>query len=120
MCIRDSPGTDQFIQDHFNTVEIFVAIGGDGTISTVARNLINTEKILAIFPAGSGNGFSNETQFSKNLDELLEKIRTKNSRKIDTFTVNERLSINVSGTGFDGKVVKEFEKTTRGLSLIHI
>lgn len=108
------PGTDQFIQDHFNTVEIFVAIGGDGTISTVARNLINTEKILAIFPAGSGNGFSNETQFSKNLDELLEKIRTGNSRKIDTFTVNDRLSINVSGTGFDGKVVKEFEKTTRG------
>ncbi|WBV52664.1 diacylglycerol/lipid kinase family protein [Chryseobacterium gambrini] len=108
------PGTDQFIQDHFNTVDIFVAIGGDGTISTVARNLINTEKILAIFPAGSGNGFSNETQFSKNLDELLEKIKTKNSRKIDTFTVNDRLSINVSGTGFDGKVVKEFEKTTRG------
>ncbi len=108
------PGTDQFIQDHFNTVDIFVAIGGDGTISTVARNLIDTEKILAIFPAGSGNGFSNETQFSKNLDELLEKIKTKNSRKIDTFTVNERLSINVSGTGFDGKVVKEFEKTTRG------
>ncbi|UTX50974.1 YegS/Rv2252/BmrU family lipid kinase [Chryseobacterium sp. MA9] len=108
------PGTDEFIQAHFEEVDVFVAIGGDGTISTVAKNLINTEKILAIFPAGSGNGFSNETQFSKNLDELLEKIKTKNSRKIDTFTVNDRLSINVSGTGFDGKVVKEFEKTSRG------
>ncbi|WP_449399545.1 diacylglycerol/lipid kinase family protein [Chryseobacterium wanjuense] len=107
-------GTDDFIQKHFNDVDIFVAIGGDGTISTVARNLINTDKILAIFPAGSGNGFSNETQFSKNLDELLEKIKAKKSRKIDTFTVNGRLSINVSGTGFDGKVVKEFEKTNRG------
>ncbi|RLJ31962.1 YegS/Rv2252/BmrU family lipid kinase [Chryseobacterium sp. 7] len=107
-------GTDEFIKDHFDEVDIFVAIGGDGTISTVAKNLINTEKILAIFPAGSGNGFSNETQFSKNLDELLEKIKVKNSRKIDTFTVNDRLSINVSGTGFDGKVVKEFEKTSRG------
>ncbi len=108
------PGTDEFIKEHFENTDIFVAIGGDGTISTVAKNLINTEKILAIFPAGSGNGFSNETQFSKNLDELLEKLKAKKSRKIDTFTVNDRLSINVSGTGFDGKVVKEFEKTNRG------
>lgn len=108
------PGTEEFIQKHFSDTDIFVAIGGDGTISTVAKNLINTDKILAIFPAGSGNGFSNETQFSKNLDELLEKLKQKKSRKIDTFTVNDRLSINVSGTGFDGKVVKEFEKTDRG------
>ncbi|MDF2551233.1 MAG: diacylglycerol kinase [Chryseobacterium sp.] len=108
------PGTDEFIQKHFSDIDIFVAIGGDGTISTVAKNLIDTEKILAIFPAGSGNGFSNETQFSKNLDELIEKLNHRKSRKIDTFTVNERLSINVSGTGFDGKVVKEFEKTDRG------
>lgn len=107
-------GTDDFIQDNFQNIDIFVAIGGDGTISTIARNLIGTSKILAIFPAGSGNGFSNETNFRKNLDELLEKIKANKSRKIDTFTVNDKLSINVSGTGFDGKVVKEFEKTSRG------
>nr|WP_162031753.1 YegS/Rv2252/BmrU family lipid kinase [Chryseobacterium potabilaquae] len=109
-------GTNDFIRNHFDNIDIFVAIGGDGTISTVARNLINTDKVLAIFPAGSGNGFSTETQFNRNLDELIEKINTKKSRKIDTFTVNGQLSINVSGTGFDGKVVKEFEKTTRGFT----
>lgn len=107
-------GTDDFIKQHFKDVDVFVAVGGDGTISTVAKSIINTEKILAIFPAGSGNGFSNETKFNKNLDELLSKISKGETRKIDTFTVNERLSINVSGTGFDGKVVKEFEKTDRG------
>ena len=113
-------GTDEFIHKHFSDTDIFVAIGGDGTISTVAQNLINTEKILAIFPAGSGNGFSNETQFSKNLDELLEKLNQRKSRKIDTFTVNgKRLSINVSGTGFDGKVVKEFEKNKSGFKKLH-
>ena len=107
-------GTDRFIEDHFRDTEIFVAIGGDGTIASVARKIIHTDKILAIFPAGSGNGFSNETNFSKNLDDLLLKLNARKSRKIDTFTVNGRLSINVSGTGFDGKVVKEFEKTKRG------
>ena len=107
-------GTENFINENFEKTEIFVAIGGDGTISSVAQKLINTEKILAIFPAGSGNGFSNETNFHKNLDELLHKIQAGKSRKIDTFTVNGHFSINVSGVGFDGKVVKEFEQTSRG------
>lgn len=107
-------GTENFIKEHFEDTDIFVAAGGDGTISSVAKCLINTDKTLAIFPAGSGNGFSNETNFHKNVDDLLEKIKANQSRYIDTFTVNDRLSINVSGTGFDGKIVKEFEKTSRG------
>ncbi|MBP6575873.1 MAG: NAD(+)/NADH kinase [Chryseobacterium sp.] len=106
--------TDTFIDEHWNDVDVFVAVGGDGTISTVAKKLINSEKILAVFPAGSGNGFSNETNFSKNITLLLDKIKNEKFREIDTFTVNEHFSINVSGTGFDGKVVKEFEKTNRG------
>lgn len=115
--ISDSvKGTWDFIDENFSSTDIFVAVGGDGTISTVAQKLINTGKILAVFPAGSGNGFSNETKFSKNLDELLEKIKGAKLKQIDTFTVNGMLSINVSGTGFDGKVVKEFEKTSRGFA----
>ena len=106
--------TDTFIDEHWNDVDVFVAVGGDGTISTVAKKLINSEKILAVFPAGSGNGFSNETNFSKNITLLLDKIKNEKFREIDTFTVYEHFSINVSGTGFDGKVVKEFEKTNRG------
>lgn len=106
--------TDDFIDKNWSNIDVFVAVGGDGTISTVAKKLINSQKILAVFPAGSGNGFSRETHFSKNISLLLDKIKNEKFREIDTFTVNEHFSINVSGTGFDGKVVKEFEKTNRG------
>ncbi len=106
--------TEEFIRRNWNDVDIFVAVGGDGTISVVAQKLINTEKILAVFPAGSGNGFSNENNFNKNLAVLLKKIERQQFKEIDTFTVNGHFSINVSGTGFDGKVVKKFEKTSRG------
>jgi len=106
--------TDIFIEVNWHQVDVFVAVGGDGTISTVAKKLINSDKILAVFPAGSGNGFSNENNFSKNISLLLAKINNEKFREIDTFMVNDHFSINVSGTGFDGKVVKEFEKTNRG------
>ncbi|RRQ45552.1 diacylglycerol/lipid kinase family protein [Chryseobacterium sp. SC28] len=106
--------TSHFIDQHWENIDVFVAVGGDGTISGVAQKLINSEKILAVFPAGSGNGFSNENNFTKNISTLLNKIKKGKFREIDTFSVNGHFSINVSGTGFDGKVVKEFEKTNRG------
>ncbi|AQX49088.1 diacylglycerol kinase [Elizabethkingia meningoseptica] len=116
MISKSIEDTHRFIDENFDSTEVFVAVGGDGTISTVAQKLINTDKILAVFPAGSGNGFSNETNFTKNIDALLQKIKQKKFHKIDTFTVNGNLSINVSGTGFDGEVIKKFEKTSRGFT----
>ena len=106
--------TEDFIKENFEKIEVFVAIGGDGTISTVAKNLIHTDKILGIFPAGSGNGFSNETKFSKNLDELLAKIQKKNCKEIDTFTVNEKCSINGAGGWLDGAGIEAVWKKSRG------
>ena len=115
--ISDSlEGTENFIKENFEKTEIFIAVGGDGTISSVAKQLIHSDKILGIFPAGSGNGFSRENHFSKNLEELLEKIKAKKFREIDTFKVNEHFSINVSGIGYDGEVAKNFEKTSRGFA----
>lgn len=108
--------TKSFIKDNFHNTDIFVAVGGDGTISTVARKLINTNKVLAVFPAGSGNGFANEIHFSKNLDELISKLKYRKIRQIDTFMVNDKLSINVSGVGFDGEVARKFEDTSRGFT----
>lgn len=106
--------THSFIQKNINQADIFVAIGGDGTVSTVARALINTEKILAVYPAGSGNGFARELHFTKNLSLLLQKIKTGNYRTIDSFTINGNLAVNMAGVGFDGDVIANFEHSSRG------
>jgi len=42
--------THIFIEKHLGDVDIFIAVGGDGTVSTIANKLINTNKILGIFP----------------------------------------------------------------------
>lgn len=106
--------TTEFILETKDQYDVYVAVGGDGTIASVAKNLVHSSKILAVFPAGSGNGFSNETHFNTNLEVLLQKLKARKSRKIDTFKIGPYLSINVSGAGLDARVAKEFESTTRG------
>lgn len=108
--------TFDYMDKEWNDTEVFVAVGGDGTISSVASKLIGSSKILAIFPAGSGNGFAKENGFDKNIDHLLSKLKNRHFRTLDTFRINNLLSINISGVGFDAAVVRDFEKTSRGLS----
>ncbi|MEJ8590346.1 YegS/Rv2252/BmrU family lipid kinase [Riemerella anatipestifer] len=115
--ISDSvKGTEVFIENNFSKADIFIAVGGDGTISSIAKKLIGTDKILGIYPAGSGNGFAYEMDFTKDISSLINKMKNPKSREVDTFTVNGQLSINVSGIGFDGAVTKAFENTNRGFA----
>ena len=62
----------------FNT---FVAVGGDGTINQVAKELVNTDLILGIIPFGSGNGFARHLGIKGHLDEQMQ-ILLKNKIKI--------------------------------------
>ena len=85
MISKSIEDTHRFIDENFASTEVFV--GGDGTISTVAQKLINTDKILAVFPAGSGNGFLTKLILPKYRCPSA-KIKQKKFHKIDTFTVN--------------------------------
>lgn len=109
-------GTETFIRDRWEEIDTFVAVGGDGTISSVARLLAGTDKNLAVYPKGSGNGFAKETRFRKNLYGLLRKLNTPEIRQVDTFSLNGQFALNLAGAGFDGQVSKDFELTKRGLS----
>jgi diacylglycerol kinase family enzyme len=72
---------------------------------------------MGIIPKGSGNGLSRHTGIPLGYTNALEKIFTGKAVPIDTFLVNDKLSLNVSGIGFDGHIANLFGKDgKRGLS----
>lgn len=90
--------------------DIIVAVGGDGSVNEIASTLINTNKILGIIPAGSGNGFATYLGYSRNIGNALKSFNTAKTITIDTCLLNERPFVNVAGVGFDAWVAYKTKK----------
>lgn len=110
----DESGTQ--IKKSFDNYDLFVAAGGDGTVRTVASQLVGTNKVLGVLPMGSGNGFAREFGFRPNIPSLLKDIKKNETISIDTIEINDLLCLNVAGIGLDSFVAHSFDKLgTRGL-----
>lgn len=82
-----------------------IAVGGDGTAFEVACGLMNTGIPFGIIPAGTGNDFIKTVNIPKKPLDALELILTKSARPVDVGGLNDRLFLNVSGSGFDVTVL---------------
>ena len=100
--------TGSLIRQNFNKYNVFIAAGGDGTVHTVATELVDTDKILGVLPLGSGNGFAKEFGFKMNVRSLLSDIRKADSMNIDVIEINDNLCLNVAGIGLDSFVAHSF------------
>ena len=93
-----------------------VAVGGDGTINEVARGLLHSGIPMGIVPRGSGNGLARHLGIPLNTADAIKSVFSDRSIAMDIFQVNNKLSLNVSGIGFDGHVTNLFGvKSPRGL-----
>ena len=82
-----------------------VAVGGDGTCYEVACGLMSTNVPMGIVPAGTGNDFIKTVGIPKKPLQALELILQNRPRPVDVGQMNDRLFLNVSGTGFDVTVL---------------
>src|SRR5688572_12209716 len=99
-----------------NGFDYVVAVGGDGTINEVGRGLLNSDTPMGILPRGSGNGLARHLGISLVISEAIDNLFHHKVMKIDTLSINDKLSLNVSGIGFDGHVANLFaNKKIRGL-----
>ena len=105
-----------FIKSKLDCYDTFIAVGGDGTVNSLASSLLATDKILGVLPYGSGNGFAREMGFKRNIRTLAEDVKRKEYFGIDVLKINDSTCINVAGVGIDSFVAHSFHKRKiRGL-----
>jgi diacylglycerol kinase (ATP) len=93
-----------------------VAVGGDGTINEVAKGLLQSGIPMGIVPRGSGNGLARHLGIPLNTADAIKSVFSDRWIAMDIFQVNDKLSLNVSGIGFDGHITNLFGiKSPRGL-----
>ena len=92
--------------ENFSTV---VAVGGDGTLNGV----VHSHTTMGIIPRGSGNGLARHLGIPLDFAAALDVLLYGKVIKMDSFTINNKLSLNVSGIGFDGHIANSFGKDGR-------
>jgi YegS/Rv2252/BmrU family lipid kinase len=91
-----------------NSMDIVVAVGGDGTINEIASQLVNTPVILAIVPCGSGNGLARDLAIPLHYEKAIKIINTLNIKPIDVGICNQQTFFSLAGMGYDARVAFDF------------
>ncbi len=108
------PGhSSEIVKEEINNYDVFVTVGGDGTVNEIASALIGYNKKMAVFPAGSGNGFAREFSFTKDIHKLFNAIEKGKTIPTDVIFINDRPCIHVAGIGFDSTVVTQFQRLNK-------
>lgn len=106
----------KLVRDLLPDTDLFVAVGGDGTVNEIASVLVGSDKYLGIIPMGSGNGLATFLGIPFQVKEALELINQFNFTRIDSARLNGHPIFNVSGIGFDAQISTRFARDkTRGL-----
>jgi diacylglycerol kinase family enzyme len=86
--------------------DVLVAGGGDGTIATVAGELLDGEVPLGVLPLGTFNRFATDLGVPAELAAAIGVLRSGERRRVDVAEVNGRVFLNTSTVGFGAAVVE--------------
>ena len=100
--------------------DVIAAVGGDGTVNEVGSGLVGTNTLMAIIPAGSGNGLARHLRIPLKVNRALQVFNNYQPQAIDVMKVNDRFSFNVSGVGFDGHISLLFADIKRRGPLAYV
>lgn len=87
-------------------VDVIMAGGGDGTISAAAAAIMNTDKTLAILPAGTMNLFARGLRIPLTLERAIEVHAQGREKSVDVATANGRPFVHQFSIGLHARLVQ--------------
>ncbi|TIO89052.1 MAG: diacylglycerol kinase family lipid kinase [Mesorhizobium sp.] len=98
-------------------VDVVLAGGGDGTVSTAASLLMNKKKALAILPAGTMNLFARSLGIPQTLEAALKAFTDGEVKAVDMATANGHPFVHQFSIGMHARMVQLREKMDFGSRL---
>jgi YegS/Rv2252/BmrU family lipid kinase len=93
--------------------KVIVAGGGDGTVSSVAASVLDSDKALGVLPLGTLNHFARDMRIPFDLEAAAHTIVAGHTTEVDVAEVNNRIFLNNSSLGLYPIIVREREKRQR-------
>lgn len=85
--------------------DCIIAVGGDGTVSSVAAALHGSDVLLGIIPGGSTNIIARELGIPANIPAAVKLLFGDfEVRKMDVGVCNDRYFLHMAGAGFDSRL----------------
>ena len=96
--------------------DVVIVVGGDGTVSTVGKALMDTPVAMGVVPAGSGNGFARHFGIPLNVSQAVAALADAQVCEIDVGLVNDRPFFVTFSAAWDAAIVKSFDRSpVRGI-----
>ncbi|BCD99730.1 hypothetical protein MARGE09_P3932 [Marinagarivorans cellulosilyticus] len=92
---------------YHTSVDLIILAGGDGTVSSVAKCLLETKSAFAILPLGTANDLARSLDIPTDIDAAFETILTGRLKAIDLGWVNGSYFFNVANIGLGVDVTHE-------------
>jgi len=94
-----------------NGVDTIIVSGGDGTVSTISRVLVDTNVVLGVIPTGSGNGFARHFGIPLTVSKAVKALAGANVKAIDVGLVNDEPFFVTCSMAWDAAIVRTFDKS---------
>jgi diacylglycerol kinase family enzyme len=101
---------ERALQPYIEKGATILAIGGDGTISSVAQLALGTKATIAPLPGGTLNHFTKDLGVNQDIDTAIAALSHARTHLVDVGMVNGQVFINNSSIGLYPSSVRERRK----------